>query len=102
MSLLKRTKNINRREFLKDERHSGNHSQRAFAKINHRKLRKKSQVISLLDEIEGLGKIRKEALIEKFKSVKRMKKASVEELMQVSGITVKIASEIVKKLEEID
>ena len=95
IKLSKDTPELKLLQKLRDEAHR-------FAITFHKKLRKKSQVTSLLDEIEGLGKIRKEALIEKFKSVKRMKKASVEELMQVSGITVKIASEIVKKLEEID
>ncbi len=73
-----------------------------FAITFHRKLRKKKQVKSILDEIEGLGKVKRENLISKFKSVKRMKKASAEELMQVSGITPKLASDIMKKLEEIE
>ena len=80
---------------LRDEAHR-------FAITFHRKLRKKKQVISLLDEIEGLGKVKKENLIAKFKSVKRMKKASVDDLIEVSGITPKLASEIIKKLEEIE
>lgn len=73
-----------------------------FAITFHRKLRKKKQVLSILDEIEGLGKIKKENLIEKFKSVKKMKKASIDDLIQVSGITPKLALEIIKKLQEID
>lgn len=73
-----------------------------FAITFHRKLRKKKQVKSALDEIEGLGKVKRENLILKFKSVKRMKKATPEELMQVSGITPKLANEILKKLEEIE
>ena len=73
-----------------------------FAITFHRKLRKKNQVLSILDEIDGLGKVKKENLLEKFKSVKRMKKASVEDLIQVNGITPKLALEIMKKLEELD
>lgn len=95
VKLSKDTPELKLLQKLRDEAHR-------FAITFHRKLRKKSQVSSLLDEIEGLGKIRKEALIEKFKSVKRMKKASIEELIQVSGITPKIASEILKKLDEIE
>ncbi len=73
-----------------------------FAITFHRKLRKKNQVMSILDEIEGLGKIKKESLIAKFKTVRKIKKASVEDLIAVSGITPKLAGEIIKKLEEID
>ncbi|MBQ9793088.1 MAG: excinuclease ABC subunit UvrC [Clostridia bacterium] len=72
-----------------------------FAITFHKKLRKKKQVKSLLDEIEGLGKIKRENLIAKFKSVRRMKKATADELIQVPGITPKLASEIIKKLEEL-
>jgi len=73
-----------------------------FAVTFHKKLRKKKQVVSILDEIEGLGKVRKENLIARFKSVKRMKKATIDDLIQVEGITPKIASEILKKLQELD
>ncbi|NCB48097.1 MAG: excinuclease ABC subunit UvrC [Clostridia bacterium] len=73
-----------------------------FAITFHKKLRKKKQVISLLDEIDGLGKVKKENLIERFKSVRRMKKASVDDLISVSGITPKLANEIIKKLEELN
>lgn len=72
-----------------------------FAITFHRSLRSKKQVLSVLDEIEGLGKTRKENLISKFKSVKRMKKASIDDLLQVNGITPKIANEIIKKLEDL-
>lgn len=80
---------------LRDEAHR-------FAITFHRSLRKKKQIESVLDEIEGLGKVKKEALMTKFKSVKRMKKAGAEKLIEVSGITPKLASEIIKKLDELD
>ena len=73
-----------------------------FAITFHKKLRKKKQIHSILDDIEGLGKVKKENLINKFKSVKRIKKASVDELLTVSGITPKLANEIIKKLQEIN
>lgn len=72
-----------------------------FAITFHRSLRKKKQVTSVLDEIEGLGKVKKENLIAKFKSVKRMKKATADELVTVSGITPKLANEIIEKLKEV-
>ena len=69
-----------------------------FAITFHRSLRKKNMTGSILDEIEGLGKIKKEALIAKFKSVKRMQKASIDELVSVEGITPKLALSIQQKL----
>ena len=72
-----------------------------FAITFHRKLRKKNQIESVLDEIEGLGKVRKENLIKKFKTVRKIKKASIEDLVSVDGINAKLASEILKKLDEI-
>lgn len=73
-----------------------------FAVTFHRKLRKKKQVKSILNEIEGLGKVKRANLISKFKTVKRMKKATADDLIQVPGITPKLAGEIIKKLEELD
>ena len=69
-----------------------------FAITFHRKLRKKNQIESVLDEIEGLGKVRRENLI---KSIRKIKKASVEDLISVEGINPKLASEILKKLDKI-
>lgn len=73
-----------------------------FAVTFHKKIRKKKQVKSILDEIEGLGKVKRENLIAKFKSVRRMKKATAEDLIKVPGITPKLAGEIIKKLQELD
>lgn len=73
-----------------------------FAVTFHRKLRKKKQVKSILNEIEGLGKVKRANLISKFKTVKRVKKATADDLIQVPGITPKLAGEIIKKLEELD
>ena len=64
----------------------------------HRKLRDKSITKSVLDEIEGIGDIKKKALLKQFVSVDKMKQASIEELMQVKGITKKLAYRIKEKL----
>ena len=71
-----------------------------FAITFHRNLRKKHMTDSILDEIEGLGKIKKEALLSKFKSVVRMQKASINDLMSVDGITPKLALAIQQKLKD--
>ena len=62
----------------------------------HRKLRDKSITKSKLDEINGIGKVKKQALLKRFGSVEKIKKASIEELIKVKGITKKIAEEIKK------
>ena len=72
-----------------------------FAITFHRKLRKKKQIESVLDEIDGLGKVRRENLIKRFKSVRKIKKATIDDLVSVEGINPKLASEILKKLDEI-
>ena len=49
----------------------------------HRKLRSKALSKSELDDIKGIGEVRKAALMKAFKSVDNIKKASVEELLKV-------------------
>ena len=63
----------------------------------HRKLREKSVTKSELDDIKGIGEVKKKELLKHFGSVKKIKQATKEELMQVKGITEKIAEELVKK-----
>ena len=62
----------------------------------HRKLREKSVTNSELDDIKGIGKVKKQVLIKHFGSVEKIKQASKEELMKVKGITEKIANELKK------
>ena len=56
-----------------------------FAITFHRDKRSKSQIKSELDEIKGIGPTTKEKLLKHFKSVKRVKEASIEELTTVIG-----------------
>ena len=60
----------------------------------HRKLRDKSITKSELDDIQGIGKVKKQALLRKFGSVEKIRKASIEELMEVKGITKELAKKI--------
>ena len=64
----------------------------------HRKLRDKELTKSELDEVEGIGEVKKKALLKKFGSVKKIKEASIEELTKVKGIT----EELAKRIKEID
>ena len=69
-----------------------------FAITFHRDKRSKSQIASVLDNIPGIGEKRKTALLKAFKSVSRIKKASLEELTEIVGQSV--AKNIQEKLKE--
>ena len=62
----------------------------------HRKIRDKQITKSELDEVKGIGKAKKQALLKKFGSVEKIKKATIEELMKVNGITQTIAEQLKK------
>lgn len=56
-----------------------------FAITFHRDKRSKRQVASALDEIKGIGEKTKTLLLKEFKSVKRIKEASLDELSAITG-----------------
>ena len=58
-----------------------------FAITFHRDKRSKGQIASALDNVKGIGEKRKAALLKRFKSVARIKQASLEELAEVVGET---------------
>ncbi len=64
----------------------------------HRKLRDKALTQSELDSIKGVGEAKKKALLKKFGSVKKIKNASIEELMEVKGITKELAETIMTNI----
>ena len=72
---------------IRDEAHR-------FAVTYHRRLRGKRQVESALDGLPGVGPARKKALIERFGSAAAVRRASVEELQAVPGITDSLARSI--------
>ncbi|HZY00612.1 MAG TPA: excinuclease ABC subunit UvrC [Dermatophilaceae bacterium] len=57
-----------------------------FAITFHRQRRSKAMTASVLDDIPGLGDVRRKALLRHFGSVKRLKEASVDEIREVPGI----------------
>jgi excinuclease ABC subunit C len=65
-----------------------------FAITFHRKLREKRAVRSELDEIPGVGEVRKKALLRHFGSVDKIKQATVEELATVKGVGRKAAEHV--------
>ena len=64
----------------------------------HKTLRDKGSIASILDNIDGIGKIRKKELIKKYGSTKKISEASVEELQQV--IPEQVAINLLKYLKE--
>ena len=62
----------------------------------HRKLREKESVKSVLDEISGIGEIKKIALLKKFGSVENIRKANIDDLLIVKGINRNLAEKIKK------
>ena len=66
-----------------------------FAITYHRNLRGKSQVSSILDEIPGVGEVRRKALMRHFTNLEEIKNASVEELLEVPEMNQKAAKSVV-------
>ena len=65
-----------------------------FAIEYHRKLREKKQVHSILDDISGIGSIRRKALMKHFGDINAIRRAEVEELQQVDGMNIKSAEAV--------
>ena len=65
----------------------------------HKYLRDKSMSKSELDAIKGIGQSKKVALLKRFGDIEKIKKASLEELMQVKGINESLALEIKRRLK---
>jgi excinuclease ABC subunit C len=72
---------------MRDEAHR-------FAITYQRQKRGKRMIESLLDDVPGLGDIRRKAVLKQFGSLKRLKMASVDEIASVPGIGPSIAQSI--------
>lgn len=64
----------------------------------HRKLRDKEITKSALDDIPGIGSVKKKALLKEFKSVDNIKKQDVSALTKVKGITEELGQKIRESL----
>jgi excinuclease ABC subunit C len=78
---------------IRDEAHR-------FAITHHRSRRSKSMVESLLDDVPGLGEVRRKSLLKRFGSLKKLRAATVEEIAEVPGIGTRTAESIVAVLAE--
>ncbi|ASS95963.1 excinuclease ABC subunit UvrC [Peribacillus simplex] len=70
-----------------------------FAITFHRQLRGKNAVHSQLDDIPGVGEKRRKQLLRHFGSLKKIKEATAEEIME-AGMPKGVAEGIVRKLQE--
>ena len=77
---------------IRDESHR-------FALQAQRKKKRSKITKSELDNITGIGKILKQRLIKRFKSISNIRSASVDDLMTVAGINEKIANKIYNKIK---
>lgn len=77
---------------IRDEAHR-------FAITHHRSRRSKTMVESILDDVPGLGEVRRKTLLKHFGSLKKLRAAEVEELAQVPGIGARTATAIKQAVE---
>lgn len=78
---------------IRDEAHR-------FANTFHQVLMKRRIAESLLDDCPGVSESRKQALLRKFGSVARLRKAAASEIVTTEGISQKLADQIVSFLAE--
>jgi len=76
---------------IRDEAHR-------FAISYHRRLRGKEAMLSKLDNVKGIGRARKLALLKYFGSLETLRNAGVEDLMKVPGMTEKVAKGLYEEL----
>ncbi len=93
MTLPKRSSSLRLLQQIRDEAHR-------FAVTQHRNLRGKRQIRSKLDGITGIGPVKKQALLRKFGSLKRIAAAEASEIAKIRGMNQKLAESVKNKLNE--
>jgi excinuclease ABC subunit C len=78
---------------IRDEAHR-------FAITYNRELRKRARLRSAIDDIEGIGPVKRRALLRHFGSLRRIREATVEEIAQVKGMNRDLAAKIRVHLDE--
>ncbi|HCA89306.1 MAG TPA: excinuclease ABC subunit C, partial [Legionellales bacterium] len=74
-------------QHIRDEAHR-------FAITRHRQKRQKAATQSSLEDIEGVGAVRRRALLQRFGGIKALAQAPLEEIMKVRGIHQELAARI--------
>lgn len=77
---------------IRDEAHR-------FANGYHQLLMKRRIKESVLDDCPGISRMRKERLLKAFGSLARLRKADIDQIAEVEGISVKLAGEIIRFLK---
>jgi excinuclease ABC subunit C len=76
---------------IRDEAHR-------FAVAHHRQRRSRSMTESALDEVPGLGAVRRKALLRHFGSLRKLRAASAEEIAEVPGVGLRTARSVAQAL----
>lgn len=66
----------------------------------HRKVRDKQITKSALDEISGIGQVKKQELLKRFGDIEKIREAKLEELTQIKGINENLARTIKEELKK--
>ena len=80
-------------QHLRDEAHR-------FAVTFHRRQREKRALASPLDEVPGVGPARKKALLKRFGSLARLRRAEAEQIAETPGIGIELAAAIHDRLHD--
>lgn len=80
-------------QFIRDEAHR-------FAVAYHRRVREREDLACRLDAVRGVGKLRRKALLEMFRSVDEIGRASPEEIAKIGGISRQTAQRLILSIRE--
>jgi excinuclease ABC subunit C len=71
-----------------------------FAIAFHRELRGKGMTASILDDVAGMGPVRKKALLRHFRSFRKLREASLEEIVDARCVPADVAEEVYRVLQQ--
>lgn len=71
-----------------------------FAITFHRELRGKGMTASILDDVAGMGPVRKKALLRHFRSFRKLREASLEDIVDARCVPVDVAEEVYRVLQQ--
>ena len=71
-----------------------------FAITFHRELRGKGMTKSILDDVVGLGPVRKKALLDAMGGFRRLREASLEDILEAKAVPAEVAEEVYRVLKQ--
>lgn len=81
-------------QYVRDEAHR-------FALRHHRRGRRRASLKSALEEVRGLGRVKSEKILERYPTVETLKKASIEDLSKVPGVSQELARRVRAALDSL-